>query len=83
MNEEKEQNLYGEEAREEEGDGDEINEAEEGFMKGYDEDSNPTECSNCHVILEDQVVEENINGTNYRFCSEDCARKYELKQVNS
>ncbi len=80
MNEEKEQNLYGEEARSAAEEGDEINEAEEGFMKGYDEDSNPTECTNCHIILEDQFIEENINGENYRFCSEECAKKYEIKR---
>ncbi|MBT3394841.1 hypothetical protein HOA59_01430 [archaeon] len=80
MDETKEQNLYGEKGREEAGDGDEINEAEEGFMKGYDEESNPSECANCHTILEDEFVEEDFEGSTYRFCSEECARKFEIKK---
>ncbi|MBT4334826.1 hypothetical protein HOD61_03380 [archaeon] len=81
MNEEKEQNLYGGKARESLEENDEINEAEEGFMKGYDEETNPSECANCHDLLEDDEVHEVIiSGTEYRFCSETCAEKFERKK---
>ena len=81
MNEEKEQNLYGGKARETLEENDEISEAEEGFMKGYDEDVNPSECANCHELLDDIAVhEEIINNKEYRFCSESCAEKFERKK---
>ena len=78
--EEGEQNIYHEESREALTESDEIDEVEEGFMKGYDEDKNPAECATCKTILEDVFVEEEINGETYRFCSEECAKKFKEKQ---
>ncbi len=73
-----EKDIYSDESREELGDGDEIDEVEEGFMKGYSED-HMAECANCGKILERDVVEEEIEDETYRFCSERCAKKFEEK----
>ena len=55
---------------------DEIDEAEEGFMKGYNEENLVAECANCKKILNDKVVEEEASNKVYRFCSERCANKF-------
>ena len=58
---------------------DEIDEIEEGFMKGYEEENSMAECANCNKILTDDVVEQEIEGELHRFCSEECAQKFEKK----
>ena len=58
---------------------DEIDELEEGFIKGYEEDTNMTECANCHRILTDKLIEQEIGGEVFRFCSEKCAEKFEKR----
>ena len=55
---------------------DEIDEAEEGFMKGYNEENLVAECANCKKILNDKVVEEEASNKVYRFCSERCTNKF-------
>ena len=80
MFEEEERNVYSDEAREELTDSDEINEAEDGFMKGYEEETNTSECANCHSVLTDDVIEEEFDGELCRFCSEECATKFEEKK---
>jgi len=58
---------------------DEIDEAEAGFMKGYEENIDETSCSNCKKILEGtDFIEEEIKNKSYRFCSRECADKFEL-----
>ena len=81
MEDEKEFNVYNEEARGELVDADEIDGSEEGFMKGYEEDVNPSKCSNCgKVLTTGDFIEETIEGESHRFCSDDCATKFELKK---
>lgn len=60
---------------------DEIDEVEEGFMKGYEENLDETSCSNCNKILKGtDFVEEELDKKTYRFCSKDCADKFELNK---
>ena len=88
MNEEtnldnKEDDVYSDEAIGEKLEADEINEVEEGFMKGYNEEESMAECANCSKILTDNVVEEELDGHSYRFCCEECARKFEEKHSHN
>ena len=55
---------------------DEIDEVEEGFMKGYNEENLVAECANCKKILNDKFIEEKVSDKVYRFCSERCANKF-------
>ena len=79
MKEDEEFNLYKEENRQELTEADELNPEEEGFMQGYDEEINPSECAACGKILEKDFIEEQIKDETYKFCSEDCANKFEKK----
>ena len=76
-----EEGIYDGETAEDLGDGDEINEIEEGFMKGYKEGERIAKCANCKKILTDEhgVVEHEHDSHLYRFCSSDCANKFEEK----
>ena len=80
MDEDKEQNVYDEKVSEKLEEADEIDEIEEGFMKGYNEDIDTSRCATCGKILEKDVVEEEFDGDTYHFCSEECARKFEHKK---
>lgn len=72
-----EKNMYSEAGREELiEDDDEITDMDEGFMKGYDEGCKMTKCPVCQKILEDDLVEREINGEIYRFCSDEHAEKF-------
>jgi len=72
-----EQDVYDEEEAEELEEAEEIEEAEEGFMKGYTEKIDPTKCANCGKLLKDgNILEEEIDGETYYFCSERCANKF-------
>ena len=60
---------------------DEIDELEEGFMKGYEEEEDKSSCSNCKKTIKDEeFVEEDLGGKTFRFCSTECADKYELRK---
>ena len=60
---------------------DEIDEVEAGFMKGYEEDVDESICSNCRKVIKDtDFIEEDIDGKTFRFCSKECANKYELRK---
>ena len=50
-------------------DNDEISEAEEGFMQGYNEDDIVKECKNCQNILDDHFIEQEISNKRHGFCS--------------
>lgn len=76
--EDKELEVYDEEAREDLEESDEIDELEEGFMEGYEND-NLAECASCKKILEEESVEKEIDGELYRFCSEKCVQIFEKK----
>ena len=73
--------IYSEEVDEELEQADEISESEEGFMKGYNEEVDPSKCANCGKIFEsEEFVEKDVNETTYRFCSEKCANKFSLRE---
>jgi hypothetical protein len=80
MEENKEANVYKEDYREELRDADEISADEEGFMQGYDEDANPSICAYCEKVLGEDIVEREIDGELYRFCSEEHAEKFERQK---
>jgi hypothetical protein len=80
MNENEEFNLYKEENAEELTESDEIQPEEEGFMQGYNDEYNPTECANCGKVIEKEFIEEKIKEEIFRFCSEECASKFERKE---
>ena len=67
---------YSDETRQKLEENDEIDELEEGFMQGYEND-NLAECSQCKKVLEDDIVEKEFDGDLYRFCSEKCADDFE------
>ncbi len=72
-----EENIYSEAGREEMAeDDDELNDSDEGFMKGYEEGAKVAKCPVCGEILEDDFVEKDIDGEHYRFCSEEHAEKF-------
>lgn len=77
---EREEDPYTEEGRGSAIDDDSLTDVDEGFMKGYEEDSLMTKCVNCGAILEEDIIEEEFDGDVYRFCSEDCATEFERKR---
>jgi len=78
----KEDDVYSDDAIEGKLEADEIDEIEEGFMKGYNEEESMAECANCGKILTEDIVEEEFDGELFRFCCEDCARKFEQKHAH-
>ena len=74
-----EDDIYNKSGREEAEDDDEIDEVEQGFMKGYEEESSMAECANCKKILTNEIVEQELDGDLRRFCCEECAQKFEKK----
>ena len=77
--EEGHEGIYDEGFREELEESDEINEAEEGFMKGYEEEELIAKCANCKRIIDANYTEEEINDKKYKFCSEKCAERFMKK----
>ncbi|MEK6974169.1 MAG: hypothetical protein AABW41_02970 [Nanoarchaeota archaeon] len=76
---EEEDSIYSDNYLEEATEDDEIDELEEGFMKGYDED-NEEICSNCGKVLTGyDTVEIEQGKKTYKFCSERCAEKFRKK----
>lgn len=78
--EEEECDVYGDEAREELAESDEINDDEEGFMKGYESDADAAFCDTCKKILTRDHIEKEINSEVYSFCSDECAEEFERKK---
>ena len=72
----REEDIYTEEGREVAEDEDVITDAEEGFMEGYEEGSRAARCAKCRAILDEDFIEEEIDGEEYRFCSEKCAETF-------
>lgn len=62
-------------------DEDEIDDIDEGFMKGYNEGEKVAVCANCKKVLEGGVVEEDVDDETLRFCSTECATAYEEKRL--
>ena len=72
------EDIYNEEGREEQTENAEITPEEEGFMEGYDEGDKSSNCPTCgKVIVEkEEVVEREIDGEHYMFCSPICLDNY-------
>ena len=73
--------IYDEEGREELISEDEIQNAEEGFVEGFEHGEHEAKCAQCDKILDDyseKIIEEEINEEYYRFCSEECANLFEV-----
>ena len=70
--------IYDEEGREELISEDEIQDAEEGFVEGYEEGEYEAKCAECgKVLVGEDFLEEELDGKHYRFCSEECAIGFE------
>ena len=81
MNEDRE-DLFDEDTNEEESlESDEIDEFEEGFIKGY-KDKNTATCAMCGKVLLDaeETIELEMNDETLRFCSERCAERFSKTQ---
>jgi hypothetical protein len=73
----KDSDIYEDDSREELEENDEIDEAEEGFMQGYEQDKDPGTCAQCNsILIGSDIHEEEFGEETLRFCSTDCAAKY-------
>ena len=72
-----ESDIYSEEDLERAEEDDELDELEEGFMKGYEAEDSGV-CHRCKKVLakEDVIEVEGYDGEIYHFCSERCAEKF-------
>ena len=77
--EDEDHDLYNDEDIEKLEEADELAPEEEGFMHGYNEGSDPSKCAYCRKFLGKKFVEEEIKEEVYRFCSDECAFKFERK----
>jgi len=68
--------IYSEEGRKNQIEEDEITDADEGFMKGYEEGEKMAKCPICREALDDDFVEKEIDGEIYRFCSDEHAEEF-------
>jgi len=73
---EKEDDVYDAESRDQQEEDAEITPAEEGFMKGYDDD-NASTCATCGLVIVEKegAVQKEIEGKEVMFCSQHCADK--------
>ncbi len=75
----KDEDVYSEEGQEQLVADDEITDIEEGIMQGYNQDE--ATCANCNkVLIDENIVEEDLEGKHFRFCCEDCARNFEVRE---
>lgn len=75
---EKEEDIYTEEGREELVEDDAITDQEAGFVQGYEEEEKVSSCQTCGKLLTgENFVEKEIDGDIVRFCSDECAERYE------
>lgn len=78
--EELEEDLTTQEGRQAAMEADEIDEIEEGFMKGYEEGEKMAKCALCKKPLERDIIEKDFNDETYRFCSQYCLDEFERKE---
>ena len=79
--EKEDENIYDREQREAQLDEDAIEPGEAGFMEGY-EDTKLVECNSCHGQIDwEKVIEKEINGTTYTFCSRKCADHFDKREA--
>jgi len=52
---------------------------EQGFMEGAEDDGQGAKCRHCGKVLMglESIVEKEIDSVVYRFCSDECAEKFE------
>lgn len=76
--EKKDRDVYDEETRNQLEEDAEITPQEEGFMEGYDEGAKSSNCPKCRTVIveKENVVEREIDGEHYMFCSEKCAESF-------
>lgn len=76
--EEGEKDIYSEEGREDLVEDDEIEPWEQGFMQGAEGGGQGAKCRKCgKPLIDKEIVEKEIDDENYRFCCEECAKKFE------
>ena len=63
-------------------DEDELDDVDEGFMKGYNDSEVVFKCANCKKIIEDTVIEEEFDDELLKFCSQECLSEYEEKKLS-
>lgn len=81
--EELEEDLTTAEGREAALEADEIDEVEDGFMKGYQEGEKMAKCALCKKPLERDIIEKDFDEETYRFCSQHCLDEFEKKWKKS
>jgi len=75
------ENIYNKEDREDQLDDDEITPAEACFVEGY-EDTKLVECNTCGKHIDPEtVVEKEVNGKTFTFCSRKCADLFEKRKA--
>ena len=74
--EDEKEDIYEEEGRESELEDDKISPEEEGFIEGAHDDGQGAKCRTCGRLLLRNIVEKEIKGEIYRFCSNKCAESY-------
>ncbi len=78
---EKEEEIYDETGRRKLVEEDEISDAEEGFVEGYEGKGALGACGLCSKMLsEDKTIEREVGGKMLWFCSNACAKNYVLKK---
>ena len=78
---EEDKDVYEDEFLEEAMEADEINDLEEGFMKGYDDEEELVKCAKCkRLVTEANAIEKEINNETYVFCSQQCAKTFKKKK---
>ena len=63
-------------------DEDELDDVDEGFMKGYNESEVVVKCKQCKKIIEGEKIEEMFDDETFSFCSEQCAANYAEKKLS-
>jgi len=75
------ENIYDRKQREQQLEESEIEPGEAAFMEGY-EDTKLVECNSCHGQIDwEKVIEKEINGTTYTFCSKKCADHFDKRKA--
>ncbi|MDP1694247.1 MAG: hypothetical protein Q8L34_01785 [Candidatus Woesearchaeota archaeon] len=79
--EEKDDDVYSdpEELLEDE---DELDDVDEGFMKGYNDSETVIKCTNCKKLIEGDGIEEEFDDEKHKFCSQECLNEYEEKKLS-
>ena len=78
---EEDKDVYEDEFLEEAMEADEIDDLEEGFMKGYDDEEALVKCAKCkRLVAEANAVEKEIKSETYIFCSPQCAKNFKKKK---